>query len=462
MLFNSAEFIFVFLPVTLIIYFLLAHQQYDRAPKIWLVFASLVFYGWWNPKYLVLILVSIIVNFSIAKAMADEQRYRKLFLIAGLTFNLLLLGYYKYADFFITNFNVVFDSDFNLINIILPLGISFFTFQQIAYLVDSYKGIVKEFDFLNYSLFVSFFPQIINGPIVHHKELMPQFLDPARAYINFNNIAKGIFVFNMGLAKKIIIADTFGEISNKGYANFEHLSQLQSWITSFAYTVQLYFDFSGYSDMAIGIGLLFNISLPINFWSPHKSESIQQFYRRWHITLSSFLRDYVYIPMGGNKKGEFMTNLNLFLTFLIGGLWHGANWTFVVWGAFNGLALVVHRLYQKTKIGMPHIMAVGITFLFVMVIRIFFRANDFSTAAYVLKTMIGINDPYDKFVLVESFYNAPFWVAGIILLFMQNSMQIAERFNPNIKYAVMLILMAIINLTFINSAVKHEFLYFDF
>jgi len=464
MLFNSLEFIFVFLPLTLFLYFFLNHQGYFRSARALLFIASLFFYGWWSPKYLVLIFVSIVVNYLIARqtSRSEVKRTRKSWLITGLIFNVGLLAYYKYADFFIENVNVVFSSDFNLLHIILPLGISFFTFQQIAYQVDAFKGVVKEFDFIHYGLFVSFFPQLVAGPIVHHREMMPQFMDRSRSYINWENLAKGIFVFNMGLAKKIVIADTLGKIVNKGYANFDLLSQLQSWITALAYTMQLYFDFSGYSDMAIGLGLLFNIVIPVNFWSPHKAEGIQQFYRRWHITLSSFLREYIYIPLGGNRKGELRTNLNLFLTFLIGGFWHGANWTFVVWGALNGLALVVQRLFQKTKIGMPHVVAVAITFLFVLLVRVFFRAENFFVATEVLQTMFGTVYHESRFVLIDQLYDAPFWGAAVILLFFPNTNEIGDRFTPGYRYTVMLVLLLMLNLTFLNSAVKNDFLYFDF
>lgn len=464
MLFNSPEFIFVFLPVTFCVYFLLNHLGYFRYAQLSLFVASLVFYGWWNPKYLLLIGSSILVNFFVAEktSLALEPRIRKAWLLFGIIFNVGLLGYYKYADFFIANANVLFATDFNLLHIILPLGISFFTFQQIAYQVDAYKGVVKEFDFVRYGLFVSFFPQLIAGPIVHHKDIMPQFLDRRKHFVNLANIAKGIFVFNMGLAKKIVIADTLAKVVNKGYANFDLLTLPQGWITAFAYTMQLYFDFSGYSDMAIGLGLMFNIAIPVNFWSPHKAEGIQQFYRRWHITLSSFLREYVYIPLGGNRKGEFRTNLNLFLTFLLGGFWHGANWTFVIWGALNGAALVVQRLFQKTRIVMPHVLAVGITFLFVMLVRVFFRADSYSVAMEVLGTMFGSVVHQEKFVLIDQLYDAPFWGAAVVLLFFPNTNEIGDRFSTSYKYAVMVVLLLLLNLTFLNSAVKNEFLYFDF
>jgi alginate O-acetyltransferase complex protein AlgI len=464
MLFNSPEFIFAFLPVTFVVYFLLNHLGMFRPAKVFLFLASLVFYGWWSPKYLVLIGISILVNFFVAEktSLAFAPQAKKSWFAFGIIVNVALLGYYKYADFFIGNVNTLFAADFNLLHIILPLGISFFTFQQIAYQVDAYKGVVREFDFVHYGLFVTFFPQLIAGPIVHHKEIMPQFMDRMKSFVNWTNVAKGIFVFNMGLAKKIVIADTLAKVVNKGYANFDVLSSVQSWITAFAYTMQLYFDFSGYSDMAIGLGLLFNIVIPVNFWSPHKAEGIQQFYRRWHITLSSFLREYVYIPLGGNRKGEFRTNLNLFLTFLIGGFWHGANWTFVIWGALNGIALVVQRLFQKTKIVMPHVVAVSITFLFVMLVRVFFRADSFSVAMEVLQTMFGAGVSEGQFVLIDQLYDAPFWAAAVILLFFPNTNEIGERFSTTYKYATMLVLLLFLNLTFLNSAVKNEFLYFDF
>lgn len=464
MLFNSTEFILVFLPITLIVYFTLTHNGEEQISRIWLVMTSLFFYGWWNPDYLVLICISMLVNYSCARLMSttEAQGNRKLLLGLGIIFNVGLLGYYKYADFFIQNFNVLLDNEFNLLNIILPLGISFFTFQQIAFIVDTYRREIDKVDLVHYSLFVCFFPQLIAGPIVHHKEVMPQFLNKTKLRVNPDNIAKGIFVFNMGLAKKIIIADTFGQIANLGYNNYEVLSTLQGWITALAYSIQLYFDFSGYSDMAIGIALLFNINLPVNFRSPHKSANIQQFYRRWHITLSNFLRDYVYIPLGGNKRGELATNINLFLTFLIGGFWHGANWTFVVWGALNGAALIAHRQFQKTGINMPEIVAISLTFVFVMLVRVFFRSDDFTVASGMLATMFGPAASDTGFVLIASMYNAPIWIAGIILLFMPNSTEIGDRFQPNLKYTAMLVAMTLLNFTFMNSTIKQDFLYFDF
>ncbi len=268
-------------------------------------------------------------------------------LIVGILGNLLLLGYFKYADFFISNFNVAVGSNISLLHITLPLAISFFTFQQIAYLVDSYKGKVRKHNFISYTAFVTFFPQLIAGPIVHHSEMMPQFENIKNKIINKNNIAKGFFIFSLGLFKKVIIADTFAIWTKSGFDTSLTLNFLEGWATSLSYTFQLYYDFSGYTDMAIGAALFFNIHLPINFNSPYKATDIQDFWRRWHITLSRFLRDYVYIPLGGNRKGNYRTYLNLFLTFLVGGIWHGAGWTFIFWGFLHGVAIVVNRLWKN-------------------------------------------------------------------------------------------------------------------
>jgi len=272
---------------------------------------------------------------------------RKSILIFGVILNLSLLGYFKYADFFIENINIAFSVNAESLNLLLPLAISFFTFQQIAYLVDSYRQETKEYDFLNYALFVTFFPQLIAGPIVHHKEMMPQFAKTRNKVKSYRNIAMGLFIFSIGLFKKVVIADTFAVWATNGFDVATTLNLFEAWATSLSYTFQLYFDFSGYTDMAIGLALLFNIRLPVNFNSPYKATNIQDFWRRWHITLSRFLRDYVYIPLGGNKKGSFRTYNNLMATFVIGGLWHGASWAFIFWGFLHGLALTVQKLWSK-------------------------------------------------------------------------------------------------------------------
>lgn len=307
MLFNSYIFIFVFLPISFFVYFYLNKKRLTQASKAFLVFSSLFFYSWWNIVYLPLILVSMLFNFSIGSSF-KKNKNQKYLLIFAILANILLLGYFKYSDFFIKNINFVFDSSIDLLNLALPLAISFFTFQQIAYLVDSYKGETKEYDFLNYAIFVSFFPQLIAGPIVHHKEMMPQFSSKKAKIINFQNVALGIFIFCIGLFKKVVIADTFAIWANNGFDIVNSLNFVAAWATSLSYTFQLYFDFSGYTDMAIGAALFFNIKLPINFNSPYKSLDIQDFWRRWHITLSRFL-EIIFIYHLGEIKKEIIKHI---------------------------------------------------------------------------------------------------------------------------------------------------------
>ena len=464
MLFNSFEFIFIFLPIVVGVYFLLNHGGKYVLAKQWLLFASIFFYGWWNPKYVFLILLSIGGNYLLFLWLEKTSRQvmRKAIMLFGVSMNLAILSYYKYADFFITNVNVLTGLEFNLLHIILPLGISFFTFQQVAFIVDSYKNVVKEIAFFDYALFVTFFPQLVAGPIVHHGEMMSQFKNISNSQISYANLSKGIFVFNMGLAKKVILADTFGKIANNGYANVDLLNSFESWVTSLFYSVQLYFDFSGYSDMAIGIGLMFNIVLPNNFWSPYKSSSIKEFWRRWHMTLSRFLRDYIYIPLGGNRSRDFRTRTNLILTFLIGGIWHGAGWTFVFWGFLHGLGLVIHSFFQKLSWAMPKWMGVVITFLFINITWVFFRATSWQDAITLISRMAGLTTDSSNFVLVTQIYDLPIWIIGFALLFLPNAQEIGERFRLKYKFLWITVLLIWLNLTFLNSAINQEFLYFDF
>ena len=395
MLFNSAEYILLFLPLVAWVYFRLTAATATNAARVWLVVASLFFYSWWNPVYLPLILGSIAVNFGIGhllqRRMAGTESRRKPILAAGIAFNLGLLGYFKYVDFFIANANRVFGAEVPALNVVLPLAISFFTFTQIAYLVDMYQRKAEEGSLVNYSLFVLFFPHLIAGPIVHHREMMPQFAAEDNKRLNWNNISTGLFLFSIGLFKKVIVADTFSVWASSGYSAPESLSLLDSWATTLSYTFQLYFDFSGYTDMALGAARMFNIRLPENFNSPYKALSIQDFWRRWHMTLSRFLRDYVYFPLGGNRVAGSRTYANLFLTFLLGGLWHGAGWTFVIWGAMHGAAAVVYRIWNRLGLCLPRGLAWFTTFLFVHLGWVFFRAESLADAISVLGAMVGMN-----------------------------------------------------------------------
>ncbi|MDD3324195.1 MAG: MBOAT family protein [Sulfurospirillaceae bacterium] len=393
MLFSSYEFIFVFLPITFFVYFYLNNKRLTTASIAFLVFASLVFYGWWNPVYLPLILTSMLFNFVIGKSFVEvhDAIKKKTLLVFAVISNLSLLGYFKYTDFLLDNFNGIFGANVPLPHIILPLGISFFTFTQIAYLVDCYKDKVKEYNFVRYALFVTYFPHLLAGPILHHSEMMPQFANIRNKTKNYKNIATGLFIFSIGLFKKVVIADTFSVWATAGFDTATTLSLFEAWATSLSYTFQLYFDFSGYTDMAIGASLMFNIKLPINFNSPYKALDIQDFWRRWHMTLSRFLKDYIYIPLGGNRQGEFRTYINLLATFILGGLWHGAGWTFIFWGTLHGLALMIHRVWKSFGFSMNKYLVWFITFNFVNIAWVFFRAKEWDDAIKVIKGMVGLN-----------------------------------------------------------------------
>ena len=407
MLFNSPEFIFLFLPLTLSIFFYMGGRGYRRVASVWLVAASLVFYGWWNRAYLGLLIFSILFNYWVGAALSQRFQIpinQKWLLTLGIVINLLLLGYFKYANFFVNTVNDILGTGFNFQKIILPLAISFFTFTQIAYIFDAYQGKAKKYNFLDYCLFVTFFPHLIAGPIVHHDELIPEFARKETYHFNIENIGVGLTIFSMGLFKKVIFADSIAVYANPVFEAASRgvsLTLFEAWVGILAYTLQLYFDFSGYSDMAIGASRMFGVKLPLNFDSPYKSVNISDFWRRWHITLSNFLRDYIYIPLGGNRKGEPRRYLNLMITMLLGGLWHGAGWTFVIWGGLHGVYLVINRQWQLFRRSLePNLLlsswwclSLGrlITFLAVVVAWVFFRAENMKAVGIMLKGMVGAN-----------------------------------------------------------------------
>ncbi|MBT4765012.1 MBOAT family protein [bacterium] len=393
MLFNSYQFIFLFLPLTLLIFHTIGRRNYHKVAIAWLVGASLFFYGWWNPAYLGLILFSIIFNYGVGVILSGNDKNKPI-LIFGVVINLVLLGYYKYVNFFVNTANNIFDSNIIFNTVILPLAISFFTFQQIAYLVDAYRGEVKEYNFLHYCLFVTFFPQLIAGPIVHHKEMMPQFARDIVYRIGAKNLAIGITIFAIGLFKKVVIADGISVYATPVFDAAEAgmvLTFFEAWAGVIAYTFQLYFDFSGYSDMAIGIARMFGIKLPINFNSPYKALSIIEFWKRWHITLSRFLRDYLYIPLGGNRKGRVRRLINVMITMLLGGLWHGAGWTFVLWGGLHGIYIVINYAWNIKYNLNSRILAWSITMFFVIVAWVPFRSNSIEGALNMYASMAGIH-----------------------------------------------------------------------
>ncbi len=404
MLFNSPEFLFLFLPIVLIVYRMIPVVCEKAAGDIksqdlqiiFLFVSSLFFYGHWRWQYVFLILLSIGTNYTLSALLAGQgnQKSRKMTLWVGIVFNLGLLGFFKYANFFISNVGNLTNTNYNLVSIVLPIGISFFTFQQIAYLVDRYRGQVKFGAFWRYGLFVTFFPQLIAGPIVHHSQMMPQFDKPFSRDV-WNNLALGGTVFIIGLFKKMVIADSLSQLSTPVFqAAYEGMDPtfLTAWLGALGYTMQIYFDFSGYSDMAIGLAMLFGIRLPMNFHSPYKATSIIGFWQRWHITLSRFLRDYLYIPLGGNRRGHRRRLINILLTMTLGGLWHGAAWNFVLWGLLHGLFIVVNHVWRRIgRIQVTPFAGWSLTFLVVVIAWVPFRAENLETTARMFKGMAGLN-----------------------------------------------------------------------
>ena len=401
MLFSSQEFLFVFLPLTLLGYLAAARVGNRRASLTWLVLCSLAFYGWWKPLYLLLLAPSVVVNFGLGVRLAKpEVAARKATLIAGIALNLGLLSYFKYANFFVETAGFLSGHAWRLDPIVLPIGISFFTFQQIAYLVDTYRSETHEYHFVDYALFVTFFPQLIAGPIVHHKDVMPQFDRPYQA--RPSDLSVGLAIFAFGLAKKVLLADSVAVYANPVFDTADAggaVSASAAWVGMLAYTLQLYFDLSGYSDMAIGLARLFGIKLPLNFDSPYKATSVVDFWRRWHKTLSRFLRDYLYFPLGGNRKGRVRRYVNLMTTMLLGGLWHGAGWNFVLWGFVHGALLCVNHAWEQVrrKLGWEpraatrwgRVLACGLTFLAVAIAWVPFRAKTWAGSEAVLSALVG-------------------------------------------------------------------------
>jgi len=406
MLFHSAGFIFVFLPTVLVGFFLIG-RIHHKAAALWLVGASLFFYGWWNPAYIALLVGSVTFNYTVGRLLGratarQSSAAARRWLFAGIAGDLALLGYYKYANFFVDSADAVAGTHWLIPQIALPLGISFFTFTQIAFLVDTYRGIAKEYNVVHYGLFVTYFPHLLAGPILHHKQMMPQFGETATYRLSLDNICRGLSVFIVGLFKKMVLADNIAEHARGVFGAAEHgltLGFWASWCGAIAYALQIYFDFSGYSDMAIGMSRMLNIRLPLNFDSPYKALSIIDFWRRWHMTLSSFLRDYLYFTLGGNRKGRVRRYVNLMLTMLLGGLWHGAGWTFVIWGGLHGLYLVINHgwrhLATRLRLGSDHVLlkaASGLlTFAAVCIAWVYFRASSSTVANGMVLSMLGLH-----------------------------------------------------------------------
>lgn len=490
MLFNSYIFIFLFFPLTLLGYYGLNYAGKQRAALTFLVGMSLWFYGYNNIYYLLILIVSIIANYGIVYGMAHfpQAKMRRLFLGTSLFWNIGILFLFKYYDFFIENINTILHSQLPFLQLALPLGISFYTFQQLSYVIDFYNRECEQYGFIEYAAYVSYFPQLIAGPIVYHSELIPQFRDKSKKLPDFNNLSKGIYAFSLGLAKKVLLADTFSKIVTIGYGNIAELNSSSVILVMVCYSLQIYFDFSGYCDMAYGMAYMMNIELPQNFNSPYKACSVSEFWDRWHMTLTRFFTKYVYIPLGGSRKGTAKTYCNIFIVFLVSGIWHGANWTFILWGVLHGMAKIFERFLKldtKSTSGILKAFRTCCTFIIITMAWSLFRAEALSDAFLLWKQLFtgGFGALYQPIVssfhdlteieflyriglghFMDSYpYVFPSLFACIAFLACFSMKNTQEKVfsmrltNANLITVVVLMLWSIISLSEIS-----EFLYFNF
>lgn len=486
MLFNSYIFVLLFLPLCIYGWFFLNRFSAVVA-EIFLLGMSLWFYGYFNIKYLPIIIISIIFNYTIYMLFKRHEKkwVRQITLMAAILFNVGILFYFKYFDFFITNINSVFHTSFVLRHLLLPLGISFFTFQQLSFVIDAYRKEIPDYNFLNYALFVTYFPQLIAGPIVTHDELVPQFADIEKKKVNWDNLSKGLYIFALGMGKKVLIADTFGNAANWGFSNIGLLDTTNAFIVMLSYTIQIYFDFSGYCDMATGIAKMMNIDLPLNFNSPYKALTIIEFWDRWHMTLTRFFTRYIYIPLGGSRKGETRTYVNTMIVFLVSGLWHGANWTFVLWGVLHGVFSVITKYWKPFFEKLHPALNWLLTFGFVNAAWVLFRADSIRDAMRILYriTMLQFGNINSnivecfnlaefKFLFNEVFhfnvlayYDRFFFIVVIIvvcvaILASDNLTEKMERFLPTARKSI--VTVGVMVWCILSFSGISTFLYFNF
>lgn len=486
LLFNSYVFIFSFLPITLTGYYLFSGRRYNTASKVWLVSVSFFFYAWWNVVYLPLLAASIAANYFFGKSLSKPEVAspvisRKTLLVMALCFNISLLAFFKYFDFFIANLNHSFNANIALLNIALPLGISFFTITQITYLVDSYEGLVKKVEILDYSLFVTFFPHLLMGPILHHKQMIPQFENHQTHQLNYGNLSRGLILFFIGLLKKVVVADEFAVWANAGFDSMELLNFFDSWATSLSYTFQLYYDFSGYTDMALGVALMFNVTLPINFNSPFKAGNIIEFWQRWHISLTKFITTYIYTPLIKSCRTISLRNVAIttVITMLVAGLWHGSNLRYIVFYLLHAAALVINRYWKAKKYRINSIVAWLLTFSFVNITFTIFRAESLEKALDIIGRMYfikGVSIPTALYSQLSSLtrYGVEFselkvldaklllmiGAAFLATLFMGNSNEKAKAFVPNVRDAIIIVFAAVLSVLALNKT--STFLYFNY
>lgn len=484
MLFNSYIFVLFFLPLALCGYYGLNHFKKYQLAKTFLVLMSFWFYGYFNPSYILIILSSIVVNYLLGgQLLASVSKGKsKILLTIGLVFNIGLLFYFKYFDFAIENTNALFGAEFLLKNIVLPLGISFFTFQQLSYVIDSYHKKVPKYNFLDYALFVTFFPQLVAGPIVLHSEMVPQFADITKKKLDYENFSKGLFAFASGMGKKVLVADTLAMIVTWGYGDISTLNSTDAILVMLAYTFQIYFDFSGYCDIATGIGYMFNVKIPMNFNSPYKACTILEFWKRWHLTLTRFFTTYIYIPLGGSRRGKLLTYRNVMIVFLISGFWHGASWTFVVWGLLHGIASVLTRQFSRQIACIPRWFSWICTFTFINITWVIFRAVSLADAGEMLSVIFSGDFGAVSTELIDSASTSLEWlimtrvssalgmdslfIAPIFLLIllsalcMKNTNERVGSFRPSIL--TMFVTAILLVWTVTSFAGVSTFIYFDF
>ena len=479
--FNSYIFILAFLPIVLFIYFLLGHFKKYRLSQVSLILSSIIFYGYFKFEYIFLLVISVLINYVLSNILyKNDGKKNKFLLLFSICLNIGILCYFKYLNFMIKNINLIFKSNFDFINVIIPLGISFFTFQQISYLVDSYKKERKEYKFIDYASYIIFFPQLTAGPISLHDEMIHQFSDNKNKHFNIQNFSKGLYAFSLGLFKKIILADTFLKVTNIVFGDPNIVNTTDLIIGMLAYTFQIYFDFSGYCDMGIGISYMFNIKLPINFDSPYKSYSIIEFWKRWHITLTKFFTKYVYIPLGGNRKGKIRTYINIMIVFLISGIWHGANYTFILWGILHGIASIYDRIFKNRKEKKHMAFNWLITFIFINICWTIFRADSLSSARHIFDNILTLNfmpiNPniinafvFPEFKYIMDIFHVTnlniclfiFFIASFyIVLGMKNTNEKLEEFKPTCLNAVLtgiLFVWSIISITGVTTFIYVNF-----
>lgn len=480
MLFNSYEFLFLFLPSVIFVYFSLNRWKLFTLSKTWLLVASLFFYAYWKIEYLPLLILSELVNYSLGRTIVVSRHrpiLRRAMFVIGLSFDIGLLMYFKYLNFFVDNLNLVAGAQVSHLNIILPLGISFYTLQQIAYLVDVYQGAAKDIHFLDYFAFVTFFSHLIAGPIVLHKQFVPQLNDPDRKRFNPRNFAMGLFILMIGLAKKLLIADSIAPLVDYGFDQANQLSLLEGWFCSVGYMMQLYFDFSGYSDVAIGAGLMLNIQIPQNFNTPFSSRDMIEFWQRWHVTLSNFITTYLYTPLirAWGKVTFAKAMIATLVSMTIAGVWHGAAWTFVIFGVLHGIGIVANHMWRKTNIKMPTWLAMTITFLYINSTFVFFRAKEMGDAFKVFRGMSQIGGIFKTPMPIAKELNLQFTKFGYkydvmlaLLLALitysairgKNSLEITAGLVPTWKMALGLGVICALVIVGINR--KSSFLYFNF